>query len=91
MKPKTKGVVLIPQRCKGCGFCIEFCPPGILARAAEMNSIGYHAVYVTDESKCTGCELCGLVCPDFAIGVREGQGEDGPETWNQENAFRRRP
>ncbi len=79
MKPKTKERILIPERCKGCGFCIEFCPQGIIARATEMNRMGYHQVYITDESKCTGCDLCGMICPDFAIGVRVSQEDDPAE------------
>jgi 2-oxoglutarate ferredoxin oxidoreductase subunit delta len=80
MKPKTKEVILIPERCKGCGFCIEFCPQGIIARFPEMNRLGYHSVHITDESKCTGCDLCGMVCPDFAIGVRISQDDDQAES-----------
>jgi len=26
--------------------------------------------YVKDPDKCTGCQLCQLRCPDFAINVR---------------------
>ena len=73
--PKTRkfrGQVFIDwNRCKGCGFCIEFCPPKILVFSGEFNSHGYHPPYLTKEDACTGCDLCGLYCPDFAIfGVR---------------------
>ncbi|MBI4459673.1 MAG: 4Fe-4S dicluster domain-containing protein [Acidobacteria bacterium] len=68
---KTKrmhGIVYIsPNRCKGCGFCIAFCPPGVLEFAAEFNAQGYHAPRLADPVGCTGCDLCGLYCPDFAI------------------------
>ena len=33
-----KEVIIIPERCKGCGFCIEFCPTQVLHRSPEMNS-----------------------------------------------------
>jgi 2-oxoglutarate ferredoxin oxidoreductase subunit delta len=69
MKLETKEVIIIPERCKGCGFCIEFCPKHILFESAEINSKGYHPVYISDDSKCTRCDICGMVCPDFAIGV----------------------
>jgi 2-oxoglutarate ferredoxin oxidoreductase subunit delta len=69
MKPETKEVIIIPERCKGCGFCIEFCPKHILFESTEINSQGYHPVYISDNSKCTKCDICGMVCPDFAIGV----------------------
>ena len=33
---------------------------------------GYHPPLLDNEAGCTGCDLCGLYCPDFAIfGVRE--------------------
>ena len=69
---KFRGQVFIDwNRCKGCGFCIEFCPPKILALSGEFNNHGYHPPYLTKEEACTGCDLCGLYCPDFAIfGVR---------------------
>jgi len=72
-KPRRfRGQVLIDwNRCKGCGFCIEFCPPKILAFSDEFNSHGYHPPCLVKEEVCTGCDLCGLYCPDFAIyGVR---------------------
>lgn len=69
---KTKGTVYINwDRCKGCGFCIEFCPPKVLAFDAGFNTHGYHPPRLTNLEGCTGCDLCGLYCPDFAIyGVR---------------------
>jgi len=57
------------ERCKGCGFCIEFCPKHIIHRSSETNSKGYHLVYVSDIDKCTGCNICSMVCPDIAISL----------------------
>ena len=60
------------DRCKGCGFCIEFCPPKVLSFSDKFNNHGYHPPLLDNEAGCTGCDLCGLYCPDFAIfGVRE--------------------
>jgi len=69
---KARGAVYIDQnRCKGCGFCIEFCPPKVLAFATYYNEHGYNPPRLVKEDGCTGCDLCGLYCPDFAIfGVR---------------------
>jgi len=65
---KYRGEVHIDQeRCKGCGFCIEFCPTKVLAFSREFNAKGYHPPVVVDIDKCMGCNLCGLYCPDFAI------------------------
>jgi 2-oxoglutarate ferredoxin oxidoreductase subunit delta len=67
-KKKTGGIVFLrPERCKGCGFCIAFCPPQVLAFAEEFNAQGYHAPRLANPDGCTGCDLCGMYCPDFAI------------------------
>jgi 2-oxoglutarate ferredoxin oxidoreductase subunit delta len=67
-KKKAKGEVFIDDElCKGCGFCIEFCPLHILAFSEKFNKKGYHPPVLIDDNKCSGCDLCGLFCPDFAI------------------------
>jgi 2-oxoglutarate ferredoxin oxidoreductase subunit delta len=60
-------VVINAELCKGCGFCIEFCPAGVLAFSDEFNSKGYHPPCAVKAEACTGCDLCGIYCPDFAI------------------------
>ncbi len=65
---KVRGVVYLDAaRCKGCGFCIAFCPPHVLEFSEEFNAQGYHPPYLAHPDGCTGCDLCGLYCPDFAI------------------------
>lgn len=68
----AKGTVAIKnERCKGCAFCVEFCPPKVLALSPVYNAKGYHPPHLIDPDKCTGCDLCGMYCPDFAIhGIR---------------------
>ena len=68
----AKGVVsIVVERCKACGFCVEFCPTKVLALSSEFNAKGYHPPEVVAAEKCSGCDLCGMYCPDFAIyGVR---------------------
>ena len=66
----THGIVhIIEERCKGCGFCVEFCPQKALRNSAEINSHGYHYVSLADSDKCSGCNICGMICPEFAITV----------------------
>jgi 2-oxoglutarate ferredoxin oxidoreductase subunit delta len=68
-----QGIVhVIEERCKGCGFCVEFCPQGRLAMSAEVNSKGYHPPEITGQGGCVNCGLCALLCPDFAIYVEDG-------------------
>jgi len=72
---RPKGIVVIDRdRCKGCGFCVEFCPTGVLALSEQINGKGYHPPEAVAPEKCTGCGLCGMYCPDFAIfGYRPGK------------------
>lgn len=58
---------IIKDRCKGCGFCIEFCPRDVLETSEEFNVRGVHPPKVKDETRCTLCHFCTAVCPDFAI------------------------
>jgi 2-oxoglutarate ferredoxin oxidoreductase subunit delta len=72
LKPPHGKIYLIKDRCKGCGFCIEFCPKKVLVESEEFNSKGYHPPKL-DESKdkCIACGFCSLVCPEFAIYMEE--------------------
>ena len=73
-KPKNfQGVVVIKhEQCKGCGFCVEFCPLGALELDKGYNAKGYHPPFFAKPEVCNGCDMCGLICPDFAIfGYRE--------------------
>jgi 2-oxoglutarate ferredoxin oxidoreductase subunit delta len=49
--------------CKKCGICAAFCPAGVLAQDDSGTP------YPKEPDKCTGCQLCALRCPDFAINV----------------------
>jgi len=64
---------LIPERCKGCGICIEFCPQQVLAQSERSNGKGYHlpTIALGKESACVHCQFCSLVCPEFAIYTTE--------------------
>ena len=68
-------VFVIPDRCKGCRFCIEFCPEEVLAESAAINPKGYHYPVVAPgkEQACVNCRFCQLVCPEFAIYTEEAR------------------
>lgn len=72
---KIKGeVIIIEDLCKGCAFCVEFCPTGSLEISDKLNSKGYHPpLFIPDN--CTGCGFCERVCPEFAIVVKKHEVE----------------
>jgi 2-oxoglutarate ferredoxin oxidoreductase subunit delta len=57
--------------CKGCYFCIRYCPSGVFSKSEEIGELGYVIAKVEHPEKCTGCRLCLIYCPDFAVSVEE--------------------
>ncbi len=59
--------------CKGCEYCLTFCPLGILEYAKEFNSRGYHYPVIKEgmEKECVACRMCEKICPDLAITIEE--------------------
>ena len=62
----SRGMIVIDaEECKGCGLCVEVCPPTVLKISEALNRMGYHpAEYKGIE--CTGCGVCFYVCPEPA-------------------------
>ena len=60
-------VNILQYRCKGCGYCIEFCPKDVLAESEDFNEKGYHPPYVKVQGQCVNCDFCETICPEFAI------------------------
>jgi 2-oxoglutarate ferredoxin oxidoreductase subunit delta len=69
-------VKVIADRCKGCGFCVEYCPKDVLQMSASFNAKGYHPPEVVLHGKCVNCSLCEMICPDFAIFSVETQQQE---------------
>ena len=67
LKLRDATLVIIEERCKGCSYCIEFCPRKVLELSKQLNKIGIHPPRVKDSSLCVGCSVCEEICPDFAI------------------------
>lgn len=65
-----------PENCKGCNYCIEFCPNDVLEESDEFNEKGDHPPIPKDIDACVNCGFCQLICPDFAIWVTEGEEDD---------------
>jgi 2-oxoglutarate ferredoxin oxidoreductase subunit delta len=64
----STGIVhILEDRCKGCGYCIEFCPCEVLCFSSHFNSKGYHPPSVKKPEACVNCHYCEIICPEFAI------------------------
>ena len=64
----SQGIVhVIEERCKGCGYCIEYCPKEILVFATHFNKKGNHPPHVRHPEGCVNCHYCEIICPEFAI------------------------
>ena len=64
MKPSDRGRLdLNREECKGCGLCVEACPPKVLQLDQALNRYGYHPATYLGEG-CTGCGICFFACPE---------------------------
>jgi len=74
-------IFIIPERCKGCRFCIDFCPRDVLVETTEINAKGYHYPIVAEgkEDECIACQFCSILCPEFAIYTEEILEEESVE------------
>jgi 2-oxoglutarate ferredoxin oxidoreductase subunit delta len=77
--PKAE-IHLIKDQCKGCGYCISFCPKKVLEESDEINARGVHPPKIVNENQCILCTFCSAVCPDFAIFVVEKKCEEKCKT-----------
>ncbi len=70
---------VIEDFCKGCSFCIEFCPVDALEESDRLNAKGVHPPKLKSEDACIGCGLCETLCPDFAIYLEKKEGKGDKE------------
>jgi len=56
-----------PEKCTGCGICIDVCPRGVYEMKNKKASI-------TDKDLCIECGACKKNCEYGAIEVAEGVG-----------------
>jgi 2-oxoglutarate ferredoxin oxidoreductase subunit delta len=62
---------ILEERCKGCAYCVEFCPRDVFVTSKRFNLKGYHPPEIVALDRCTACHFCEILCPEFAIGVTE--------------------
>jgi 2-oxoglutarate ferredoxin oxidoreductase subunit delta len=64
MSGQARGNITINvEECKGCGLCVESCPPKCLELAPELSHYGVHPARYTGHD-CTGCGICFYCCPE---------------------------
>ena len=69
-------VKIIEDGCKGCGFCVEYCPNDVLILSNKFNIKGYHPPEVVNPEGCVNCGFCRMICPEFAIYTVEVEPEE---------------
>jgi 2-oxoglutarate ferredoxin oxidoreductase subunit delta len=63
-QPRDRGFVKVDgDECKGCGLCVEACPPKVIRLNDKLNHYGYRMASYAGAG-CTGCGICFLVCPE---------------------------
>jgi NAD-dependent dihydropyrimidine dehydrogenase PreA subunit len=64
MATSARGKVTIDTlECKGCGLCVDACPPKCLSLLPELNTYGVHPAHYSGEH-CTACGICFYACPE---------------------------
>lgn len=64
-------IIILKNRCRGCGYCVWFCPNECLVIGKERNELRERIISVNPNSKCSGCKMCEEICPAFAIFVKK--------------------
>ncbi|MEJ2684774.1 MAG: ferredoxin family protein [Candidatus Sulfobium sp.] len=62
------------ELCKGCAYCVDTCPAGVISIRERFNKSGYFPASAEHMEKCTGCAMCAHVCPEIAIEVYRSNG-----------------
>src|ERR1022692_2012034 len=61
---RDRGLLRIDtDECKGCGLCVEACPPKVIRLSDRLNHSGYRTAMYTGKG-CTGCGICFMACPE---------------------------
>ena len=63
------GIEIDKDYCKGCEMCVRVCPMQILEMSKEINVKGYFIVQLKEPTRCIGCRICAITCPEVAIKV----------------------
>jgi 2-oxoglutarate ferredoxin oxidoreductase subunit delta len=63
-RKRDRGLLRVDEEeCKGCGLCIEACPPKVIDLGERLNRYGYRTAFYSGAG-CSGCGICFMVCPE---------------------------
>ncbi len=61
---QDRGLLRVDEdECKGCGLCVEACPPRAIRLSERLNHHGYRTAAYAGKG-CTACGICFLACPE---------------------------
>jgi NAD-dependent dihydropyrimidine dehydrogenase PreA subunit len=64
VEKRDRGLLRVSvEECKGCGLCVEACPPKVIGMSERLNHYGYRTATYAGAG-CTGCGICFMVCPE---------------------------
>lgn len=75
---KSLAIMVNVDWCKGCGFCVAFCPASVLEPSPSVNMKGAHFPVVVSPDDCTVCRRCEHTCPDLSIYLVDQDAPPGP-------------
>lgn len=63
-------VVIMEDRCFGCGYCVKFCPQDCISILSDkFNAMGQSIPTFVNSDRCTACGACVWLCPHMALEV----------------------
>lgn len=71
MKKPPVHILLDPEKCRGCGLCMDVCKRGVMEVREGENACGCRPVIVVHPEKCVFCGLCIAVCPLHVISLKK--------------------
>jgi 4Fe-4S ferredoxin len=81
---EDKAQIYLPEKCIGCGTCVQACPKGALV----IGSVGAVARVLIDKDfiekkkdECVFCSICAKVCPTGALEMRAAGKSEKDDTY----------
>ena len=72
---KDRQLVYKPEKCIGCGTCVQACPKGILAVGAvgaiARGLLDADFLEMKESEDCIVCGICAKVCPTGALELKQ--------------------